>query len=119
MTTLIKEYIEINIDWLGTDVHVFFVEDVAQFRNVELIEAFPELPTMNYDTAGALHTYVDEYPNDHFVILRTTADLGIIAHECYHCAKAILENSDIENEEATAYMLEHLVRKINLKLEKL
>ncbi len=119
MTTLIKECIKINIDWLGTDVHVFFVEDVAQFRNVELIEAFHKLPKMQYDTAGALHTYVDEYPNDHFIILNTTADWGVIAHECYHCAKSILENSDIENEEATAYMLEHLVRKINLKLEKL
>ena len=113
-----KKYIKIKIDFLGVTVHVYFVENVVKHRNEILLEKFPKLPKMKYSEAYALHTYDPGYPFDHFITLNEKAHWGVIAHECFHCVKSMLEHNDISDEETTAHMLEYLVGKIQNKLEK-
>ena len=113
-----KKYILIKVDWLRIKVHVYFVDDVVAFRNGKLLKKFPKIPKMDYSKAFALHTYSAEYPWDYFITLNEKSTWGTIAHECYHCAKSILENDDIDNEEATAHMLSYLIEEIQTKLEK-
>lgn len=113
-----KKYIKIKVDWLSVTVHVCFVNDVVNWRNVELLKKFPKLPKMEYSEAYALHTYSPEYPFDHFITLNENANWGTIAHECFHCAKQMLEHNDIFNEESTAHMLEYLISSVQDKIEK-
>lgn len=113
-----KKYIKVKIDWLGVTVHVYFVNDVVKWRNENLLEKFPKIPKMIYSEAYALHTYIPEYQFDHFITFNEKAHWGVIAHECFHCVKSMLEHNDITDEETTAHMLEYLIAKIQNKLEK-
>ena len=36
-------------------------------------------------------------------------DAGLLAHECYHAAKIITENTGISDDESTAYIIDYLV----------
>ena len=113
-----KTNFKIKVDWLAVTVHVYFVDDAMQWRNNDLIKKFPKLKKSKYSEAYAMHTYdLDAYPFDRFVILNKKSNWGTIAHECYHCAKNMLEYNDIKNEEATAHLLEYLVTKIQHKIK--
>ena len=113
-----KTNFKIKVDWLAVTGHVYFVDDAMQWRNNDLIKKFPKLKKSKYSEAYAMHTYdLDAYPFDRFVILNKKANWGTIAHECYHCAKNMLEYNDIKNEEATAHLLEYLVTAIQHKIK--
>jgi hypothetical protein len=111
--------LKIKVDWLQTTVHVFFVNDVVEFRNGKLIKMFPKLPKMdNLDDAYGLSTHHKSYPYNYFITLEKTAHYGVIAHECYHVVKRIFDGCNIDDEEATAYLLDYLVFSIQKKLDK-
>jgi len=111
--------LKIKIDWLQATVHVFFVDDVVEFRNGKLLKMFPKLPKMEkFDVAYGLSTHHQSYPYSYFITLEKTVHYGVIAHECYHVAKKILDGCDINDEEATAYLLDYLVFSIQKKLDK-
>jgi hypothetical protein len=113
-----KTNFKIKVDWLDVTVHVYFVDDAMQWRNEDLIKKFPKLEKSKFSEAYAMHTYdVDAYPFDRFIILNKRSNWGTIAHECYHCAKNMLEYNDIKNEEATAHLLEYLVTTIQGKIK--
>lgn len=112
--------LKINVDWLDKLVYVFIVEDVTKFRNGEMIKLFPKLSKMeNKDSCSGLHTYEDDYPFYQFIVIKNGSDYGVIAHECYHCVCSIYNQTGIDNEEATAYLLDYLVRRIQRKIETL
>lgn len=114
----VKKSLLIKVEWLRVKVHVYFVEDVVKFRNVTLRKKYPKIPEMEKGGAYALCTHSHEYPSDHFLILNHEASWGTIAHECFHCAKGMLEGYDIEDEEAIAHMITYLVDEIQIELEK-
>ena len=111
------KHFKIKIDLYQETVHVFFVKDVVKFRNGKLIKKFNKLHKLD-DTGKCygLHTYSPNYVNKKFITLVNKADWGVITHECFHCAKCILDSKDIDDEEALAYTLEYLISNLQNKL---
>jgi hypothetical protein len=104
---------KIKLAWIGKTVHVYFVDDVVEFRNGDLLKRFPMFHVMEDKSyCEGLHSFNHEYYDHNIIILKNNVTPGTIAHECYHAVCNICKQKDINDEETYAYLLDYLVDEI-------
>lgn len=111
----------INIDWLHTEVNVFFDKDINSCLS-QLIEYYPWLA--DYDKSDPCTTGMtivdDIHPSDCFIFIKDDdsepAILDTIIHECFHACFGILDahgiNLTVDSNEVGAYFNAYLVKQI-------
>lgn len=114
----------INIDWLHTEVNVFFDKDINSCLR-QLVNDYPWL--IEYDDSDpctmGMTIADDMHPSDCFIFIKETDDTGIesvvldtIIHECFHACFSILGahgiNLTADSNEVGAYFNAYLVKQI-------
>ncbi len=123
MNNILKTTIKtVNIQLFDARVHIVFTDDIVRERNALFIDHSELGVIKDTPIIGALFTYSEVNPFDYWLFFPgKCTDIGLIAHECFHCTVTLLGLHGIEltydNNEVGAYLNEFLNKAVYKEFE--
>lgn len=115
--------LKIPIDIFRCQVHVILVESIddaevilADVYEIELEDDDFMAMCFDFVPSGEKEDVFGYYP---IVYLSNEICPGIVAHESFHCVKAITGRHRVNDEETSAYLLDYIVEETHKEIEKL